>query len=594
MLFMGKDTKLKGVISLAFLIDGVRRKYFMNTITGARVLLETLKREGVTDIFGYPGGKVIPIYNELYDFKGIHHILTRHEQGASHAADGYARVTGKVGVCVATSGPGATNLITGIMTAYMDSVPMVAITGQVSTDQIGKDAFQESDITGITMPVTKHNYLVKNLRDLPRIIKEAFYIAKTGRPGPVLIDIPSDIQGQKMDFNEFDRLYNQELKLESYSPNYEGHPKQIKMAAKLINCAKRPLILAGAGVIKSRASSELIEFVEKTNIPVAMTLLGLGSIPSTHELSLGMLGMHGTVASNYAVYEADLLIAVGMRFDDRVTGKLQEFAPNSKIIHIDIDPAEIGKNKKPDVPIVGDVKEVFKKLIEKVREKEKDEWVEQVTQWKNEYPMTYEKSDVEIKPQQVIEKISEITGGNAIIVTDVGQHQMWTAQYYNFNRPETFCSSGGAGTMGYGLPAALGAKVGKPEETVIAVVGDGGIQMTSQELMTLAHFNIPVKVVILNNSYLGMVRQWQELFFDNRYSSVDLEISPDFVKLAEAYKLKGVRIEKPEDLDRLLRENLTTNEPVLFDIKVSKEENVLPMVPLGKASHVMIGKKGEL
>jgi acetolactate synthase-1/2/3 large subunit len=408
------------------------------------------------------------------------------------------------------------------------------------------------------------------------------------------VDIPSDIQQQRIDFNEFDRLYREELKLDSYSPNYEGHPKQIKMAAKLINSSERPLILAGAGVIKSKASDVLIEFAEKTNIPVAMTLLGLGSIPVQHDLSLGMLGMHGTVASNYAVYEADVLIAVGMRFDDRVTGKLEEFAPNSKVIHIDIDPAEIGKNKRPDVPIVGDVKQVLSKLISKTHDREKDKWYNQVQNWKTEYPMIYPKSNTEIKPQQVIEKISEITEGNAIIVTDVGQHQMWTAQYYNFKHPDKLCTSGGAGTMGYGLPAALGAKVGQPNETVIAVVGDGGIQMTSQELMTLAHFSIPVKVVILNNSYLGMVRQWQELFFDNRYSSVDLEISPDFVKLAEAYSVKGVRIEDPADLDSLLRDNLLSDEPVVFDIKVSKEENVLPMVPLGKAAHVMMGKKGEL
>lgn len=566
----------------------------MKMISGARVVLETLKREKITDIFGYPGGKVIPIYDELYDFKGIHHVLVRHEQGASHAADGYARVTGKVGVCLATSGPGATNLITGIMTAQMDSVPMVAITGQVATGMIGKDAFQESDITGMTMPITKHNYLVKDIRDIPRILKEAFYIAKTGRPGPVLVDIPSDIQMKKIDFNEFDKLYKIPIKLDSYSPNYEGHPKQIKMAAKLINHAKRPLILAGAGVIKSGASSELMEFIEKTNIPVAMTLLGLGSIPSTHDLSLGMLGMHGTVTSNYAVYEADLLIAVGMRFDDRVTGTLEDFAPNSKIIHIDIDPAEIGKNKKADVPIVGDIKQVLSKLISKTLEKEKSTWNTQIENWKEEYPMIYKKSDIEIKPQQVVEKISEITEGNAIVVTDVGQHQMWTAQYYNFNRPESFCSSGGAGTMGYGLPAALGAKVGRPDRPVVAIVGDGGVQMTAQELMTLAHFSIPVKLVILNNSYLGMVRQWQELFFDNRYSAVDLEISPDFVKLADAYSVKGIRVEKPEDLDAALRDNLLTDEPVLFDIKVTKEENVLPMVPLGKAAHVMMGKKGEL
>jgi acetolactate synthase I/II/III large subunit len=563
-------------------------------INGARILLETLKREGVTDVFGYPGGAVIPLYNEIYDFKGINHILVRHEQGAAHAADGYARVTGQVGVCIATSGPGATNLVTGIMTAYMDSIPMVAITGQVPTSMIGKDAFQESDITGITMPITKNNYLVKNVKELPKILKEAFHIASTGRKGPVLVDVPKDIQLAEIEYKEFEELYAQANIVEGYSPTYSGHPKQIKMAAKYIEKAERPLILAGAGVIKSRATAELLELAEKNQIPVAMTLLGLGAIPAENKLSLAMVGMHGTVAANYSVYESDLLIAIGMRFDDRVTGKLETFAPNANIIHIDIDPAEIGKNKRPDVPIVGDVKSVLTDLLPKIKERNRDEWLEKVMKWKEEYPLVYKKSENEIKPQEVIETISKITEGNAVIVTDVGQHQMWTAQFYRFQRPENFCSSGGAGTMGYGLPAAMGAQVGRPKDKVIAIVGDGGIQMTAQEFMTLAHFKIPVKVVILNNSFLGMVRQWQEIFHDKRYSSVDLNISPDFMKLAEAYRIKGVKIEDPKDLERLLRENIENDEPVLIECVVSKEENVLPMVPPGGEGHKMMGIRGEI
>lgn len=569
----------------------------MEKINGAKILLECLKREGVRDIFGYPGGAVIPLYNEIYDFEGINHILTRHEQGAAHAADGYARVTGRVGVCLATSGPGATNLVTGIMTAYMDSIPMVAITGQVALSMIGKDAFQESDITGITLPITKHNYLVKDILELPKIVREAFYIAKTGRPGPVLIDFPKDIQTTEITIEEFNRIFTKEIKLTGYSPNYEGHPRQIKSAIKLIEEAKQPLILAGAGIIRSKAYKEFHEFVDKTNIPVAMTLLGLGTLPATNPLSLGMIGMHGTVAANYSAYEADLIIAIGMRFDDRVTGKLDTFIPNAKIIHIDIDPAEIGKNKKPDIPIVGDVKNVLSKINEKIRINkivDKKDWIDKVLNWKKEYPNSYTKSDDIIKPQQIIETISKITDGKAVIITDVGQHQMWTAQFYDFNIAGSLCTSGGAGTMGYGLPAALGAKVGRPNEPVIAIVGDGGIQMTIQELMTLHHYNIGVKIVLVNNSYLGMVRQWQEIFHNRRYSSVDLNINPNFMKLADAYGIKGVKIENPNNLESILKENIESDEPVLIECVVAKEENVLPMVPPGGAGHKMMGIRGEL
>ena len=563
-------------------------------ISGANILLESLKRLGTTDVFGYPGGSVIPLYDALFDVKEINHILTRHEQGAAHAADGYARATGRVGVCIATSGPGATNLVTGLMTAYMDSVPMVAIVGQVATAVLGKDAFQESDITGITMPITKHNYLVKNVKDLPRIIKEAFHIAKTGRPGPVLIDLPKDIQVAEIDKDEFEKLYREEIKLEGYAPNYEGHPKQIKMAAKLINEAEKPLIIAGAGVIKSGASKELLELAEKANIPVTMTLLGIGGIPYNHDLSLKMLGMHGSVPANYATVATDLIIVMGMRFDDRVTGNLEEFCKQAKIIHIDIDPAEIGKNKTPDVPIVGDVKRVLEKLNKKVKEAKRDNWIAKINSWKEEYPFMYKKEDGKLKAQEVIEAVSKVTNGEAIVVTDVGQHQMWAAQFYDYKKAGRICTSGGAGTMGYGLPAALGAKVGREDLTVIAIVGDGGIQMTAQEMMTLYHYNIPVKIILLNNSYLGMVRQWQEIFYERRYSFVDLETNPLFMKLAEAYRIKGVQITSKENLEETLRENIESNEPVLIECVVEKEENVFPMIPSGQDVSKMVGLKGEL
>lgn len=566
----------------------------MNTINGARILLECLKRAGVSDIFGYPGGAVIPLYDEIYDFDGIKHYHVRHEQGAAHAADSYARATGKLGVCLATSGPGATNLVTGIMTAHMDSVPMLAITGQVALSVLGKDAFQESDVVGITMPITKHNYLVKDIKDLPNIMKEAIHLATTGRPGPVLVDIPKNIQIESISYSEFEELYEKELDLKGYQPKYFGHARQIKLAAKAIAEAKKPVIIAGAGVIKSSSSELLKELAEKCNIPVAMTLLGLGSIPSLHDLSLEMLGMHGTVYSNYAVHNSDLVIGIGMRFDDRITGDTENFCPNAKVVHIDIDPAEISKNIHADIPIVGDVKNVLIELLKETEEKTHIEWLNQIKDWKKEYPLQYTKRDNEIRPQQAIEAISKITNGEAVIITDVGQHQMWTAQYYKFNKAGNFCSSGGAGTMGFGVPGGLGAQVGRPEDTVISIVGDGGFQMTSQELMTIMQYKLPVKTVILNNGFLGMVRQWQEIFHSKRYSSVDLSMNPNFVKLGEAYGMTSIKIENPQELETKLKEHLLSDEPVLIEIVVTKEDNVFPMIPAGKSVHELMGKKGEL
>lgn len=566
----------------------------MNTINGARILLECLKRAGVSDIFGYPGGAVIPLYDEIYDFDGIKHYHVRHEQGAAHAADSYARATGKLGVCLATSGPGATNLVTGIMTAHMDSVPMLAITGQVALSVLGKDAFQESDVVGITMPITKHNYLVKDIKDLPNIMKEAIHLATTGRPGPVLVDIPKNIQIESISYSEFEELYKKDIDLKGYQPKYFGHARQIKLAAKAIAEAKKPVIIAGAGVIKSGSSELIKELAEKCNIPVTMTLLGLGSIPSLHDLSLEMLGMHGTVYSNYAVHNSDLVIGIGMRFDDRITGDTDKFCPNAKVIHIDIDPAEISKNIHADIPIVGDVKNVLVELLKETEEKTHVEWLNQIKDWKKEYPLQYTKRDNEIRPQQAIEAISNITNGEAVIITDVGQHQMWTAQYYKFNKAGNFCSSGGAGTMGFGVPGGLGAQVGRPDDTVISIVGDGGFQMTSQELMTIMQYNLPVKTVILNNGFLGMVRQWQEIFHSKRYSSVDLSMNPNFVKLGEAYGMTSIKIESPQELETKLKEHLLSDEPVLIEIVVTKEDNVFPMIPAGKSVHELMGKKGEL
>ena len=553
-------------------------------LTGAQAILECLKKEGVHTIFGYPGGAVLPLYDALYYEKEIKHILVRHEQGAAHAADGFARATGQVGVCVATSGPGATNLVTGIATAYMDSIPIVAITGQVAMPLLGRDSFQEADITGITIPITKHNYLIKDEKDIPRIFKEAFYIARTGRTGPVLIDIPKDIQFKKLNFK-----YPEKVDIPSYKPKYEGHPKQIAAAAKAIQASKRPVIYSGGGVISSGASKELTELAIKCNIPVTTTLLGKGGFPETHKLSLGMPGMHGTVYANYSIQECDLLIAIGARFDDRVTGHIEKFAPKARHIHIDIDPAEIGKNVKIDIPIVGDVKTVLKALIEKVPAKDDHApWLAQVEEWKNKYPLSYKKTD-EIKPEYVVEQIYEATKGEAIITTEVGQNQMWASQYYKFTKPRTMISSGGLGTMGYGMPAAIGAQVGCPDKIVFDIAGDGSIQMNIQELTTAVNNKLPIKIAVLDNAYLGMVRQWQELLHGKRYSGVDLEANPDLVKIAEAYGAKGIRVTKIEEVRPAIEESLAIKDrPTLIDFKVAREENVFPFVPAGQAINEML------
>ena len=548
--------------------------------TGGQILLESLGLEGVDTIFGFPGGAVIGIYDALLN-SPIRHILVRHEQAAVHAADGYARSSGKTGVCLVTSGPGATNTVTGLATAYMDSIPLVVLTGQVSTGLIGNDAFQEADIMGITRPCTKHSYLVKDVKELARTIKEAFYIAGTGRPGPVLVDLPKDVIADSTEFN-----YPESVNMQGYNPTYRGHRGQIQKAFKLILKANRPLIYAGGGVISSNASEELTTFARTLAIPVTNTLMGLGCFPGVDELSLGMLGMHGTYRANMAVTNCDLLIAVGARFDDRVTGKIDGFAPNAKIIHIDIDPTSISKNIRVDIPIVGDAKDVLKKINKLILEEKGDwrsirrEWLDQILQWKNTYPLAYEQKDV-IKPQYVVEKIYEITKGEAIISTEVGQNQMWTAQYYHFTKPRTLLTSGGLGTMGYGFPAAIGAQIAFPEKTVIDIAGDGSIQMNIQELATVAQYNLPVKIAILNNRYLGMVRQWQGLFHNKRYSQTHLEVSPDFVKLAEAYGAVGLRATKPEEVVPTIEKALSIPKAVIMDFVVEQEEDVYPMVPVG-------------
>jgi acetolactate synthase-1/2/3 large subunit len=552
--------------------------------TGAKLLIEGLQREGVETIFGYPGGVVLPIYDELYD-SPLRHILVRHEQAAAHAADGYARASGRVGVCLATSGPGACNLVTGIATAYMDSIPIVAITGQVPTSLLGNDAFQESDITGITMPVTKHNYLVKKPTDLPRIIQEAFFIAGTGRPGPVLIDIPKDVSTGTVEI-ELPRV--ETVTLRGYQPTYKGHQRQIDRAIELITLAERPLIYAGGGVVLSNASGELVRLVEQMMIPVTTTLMGLGAIPGDHPLNLGMLGMHGTEYANFAVTECDLLIAVGVRFDDRVTGKLDTFAPHAKIIHIDIDPAEIGKNKQVDVPIVGDVRGILGEVLHKLQKTgQYHTWLEKVKGWKKKHPLRY-KDDGKLRPQYIIQQLSALMEGEGIIVSEVGQNQMWTAQYYCFRKPRTWITSGGLGTMGYGLPASMGVHYARPDQTVFDIAGDGSIQMNIQELGTIAQYKIPVKIAILNNQYLGMVRQWQELFYDRRYSFTELP-PVDFVKIAQAYGIDGIRVESRDEVQSALKTAINTPGPFMLDFRIEREENVYPIVPPGAANNEMIG-----
>ena len=550
--------------------------------------VQALKDEGVDVIFGYPGGAVLPIYDILYS-ADIKHVLVRHEQGAAFMAEGYARATGRPAVCLATSGPGATNLVTGIANAYMDSIPVVFFTGNVATAAIGSDAFQEADITGITLPITKHNYLVKDARDLPRIIREAFHIASSGRPGPVLIDLPKDVTVAEIDY-----VYPERVDIPGYKPTYRGNMRQILEAAHAINLAERPVLYVGGGAVHSGAHEEVRALAEKANLPVAMTLMGLGVFPADHPLSLGMLGMHGTVAANWAVDRCDLLIACGARFDDRVTGDLSKFAPHAKVIHIDIDPAEISKNVVADIPIVGDLKLVLQDLIEKVQPKRPEAWLKQIDEWKKEYPLRYYPRDGEIMPQRVIEAIYEVTGGDAICTADVGQHQMWLAQYYGFKQPRSHISSGGLGAMGFGFPAAIGAAVGCPGRQVWSITGDGGFQMNLQELATVKSYNIPVKVAIINNSFLGMVRQWQELFFDRHYSHSDLHTNPDFVKIAEAYGVRGLRVTKEEELAPALEEAARHDGPFVLDIHVAREENVFPMIPSGKSVADMVGLKGRL
>ena len=559
--------------------------------TGSQILLECLQLEGVDTIFGYPGGTVINIYDDLMDYP-IKHILNRHEQAAVHAADGYARATGKVGVAIATSGPGATNTVTGIATAYMDSIPLVVITGQVPTPLIGNDAFQEADIIGITRPITKHNYLVKDVRDLARVVKQAFYIARTGRPGPVLIDLPKDVQVASTRFE-----YPETVELRGYKPTYSGNIRQVEKAVKMLLGARKPVIYVGGGATLADASTELKELAEAIQAPVTTTLMGMASFPKKHPLSLGMLGMHGTYYANMAITNADLLIAIGARFDDRVTGKISSFAPDAKIIHIDIDPTSIKKNVRVDLPLVGELKDVLQKMLKKLSEQGEavaalvestDPWRKEIADWKEKHPTTYTPSASAIKPQFVIEKIRELTDDDAIITTEVGQHQMWTAQFFDFSQPRTFLTSGGLGTMGFGLPAALGAQAGFPERQVIDISGDGSFQMNSQELATLVQYRLPVKIVILNNNFLGMVRQWQQLFFNKRYSQTCMELPIDFCKLAEAYGATGLSTSKPEEVEGVIRKALETPGPVIMEFKIAREENVMPMVPAGAGLNEMV------
>jgi acetolactate synthase I/II/III large subunit len=563
-------------------------------MSGAKAMMRSLEAEGVKVMFGYPGGQIMPTYDALLDSK-IRHVLTRHEQGAAHAADGYARATGKVGVCMSTSGPGACNLVTGIATANMDSVPMVAIAGQVGTHVIGTDAFQEADTTGITLPIVKHNYLIKDVNDIAATVRDAFLIASTGRPGAVVIDFPSDIQRAEVDYKPAARTTS----LPGYRPTKAGHTRQIKEAARMMVSKKRPVLYVGGGVIAANASKELRELAKLLKVPVTTTLMAKGTFPETDALSLGMLGMHGTSYANYVMMESDVIVAVGARFDDRITGRLDTFAPHAKIIHIDVDPAEIGKNVSVDVPIVGDAREVLRELVKALKPivaagkaQDLSAWHKQIKIWKKDYPLLVPEPDGgELKPQFVIDELYRMTGGKAVIVTEVGQNQMWASQFYKSSIPRNFISSGGLGTMGFGLPAAIGAQIGRPGELVIDIAGDGSIQMCSQELATAVIEKLPVKVAILDNGYLGMVRQWQELFFDRRYSHTDLRrgTSPDFVKLAEAYGAMGMRITTEDEVSRSIEEAIAFDGPVLMDFIVEKEENVFPMVAPGASLDDMIG-----
>ena len=552
--------------------------------TGAQIFVDSLLREGTDIIFGYPGGVLLPIFDALYDSK-LRVILPRHEQGAAHMADGYARATGRVGVCLATSGPGATNLVTGIATAYMDSIPMVALTGQVVSSMIGNDAFQEVDITGITRPITKHNFLIRDVKDIADTIREAFFIASTGRPGPVLVDIPKDVT-TAVCVPE----YREKSEIRGYRPNLVPHPNQIKKAAAMIAEAKQPLIYAGGGVILANASKELKELAEKINAPVTLTLMGLGAFPGTHENFVGMLGMHGTRTANYAMQESDVVIAIGARFDDRVTGRVEHFASNARIIHIDVDPASISKVVSVDVPIVGDAKLALQALLKEVASRKCDEWQSRVREWQKKFPLGYSREGSSIKPQMVIETLNKVGGPDLFLATDVGQHQLWAAQFFKLDKPRHWASSGGLETMGYGFPAALGAQAALPGKPVAVVSGDGSFQMNMQELATAVVNKLPVKVIILNNGYLGMVRQWQELFHGKRYSSTDIESSVNFVKLAEAFGATGISVQEPDQVEPALKRAFATEGPVVVDVHVEREENVWPMVPAGAPIHEMIGE----
>ena len=553
-------------------------------MNGANALIQSLVDQGVDMVFGIPGGVMIPIYDALYGRKDLRNMLMRHEQGASHAADGYARATGRVGVCFATSGPGATNLVTGLANAHMDSIPILAVTGQVRTTALGKDSFQEADIFGISMPVTKHNYLVKDVNDLPRIVAEALCIAGTGRPGPVLIDVPMDVSLAEIDYKPVTQV-----KMRGYSPHVEIDEAKIDEAVELIEQAERPVFYVGGGIITSGASEELTKLSEKTHILVATTLLGKGAISENHAHSLGMLGMHGTAYANHAVHECDLLIAIGARFDDRVTGKLAAFARKAKVIHVDIDPAEIDKTVPVDVAVIGDCKEVLAKLAEKVKPRAETDWNKQIMQWRSEFALQCPVDGDTVLPQCVIAKLSDFANGEAIIVTDVGQNQMFSALFCKITKPRRFLSSGGLGTMGYGFPAAIGAQVGCPDLPVFAICGDGGFQMTLQELAPAVEHKLPIKIILINNGYLGMVRQWQELFWNKRYSGVDISVQPDFVMLAEAYGAVGLRVTKASEIDGALAKAMEVNDrPTLIDFRVSREENVFPMIPAGQSIEEMM------